>query len=55
MSDKRIRPAVIVGIDGSQAAIHAAEWAADEATATSYTPRHRLRQRESRLRRWERR
>ncbi len=31
MSDKRIRPAVIVGIDGSQAAIHAAEWAADEA------------------------
>jgi nucleotide-binding universal stress UspA family protein len=31
MSDSRIRPAVIVGIDGSQAAIHAAEWAADEA------------------------
>lgn len=31
MSDRRIRPAVIVGIDGSQAAIHAAEWAADEA------------------------
>jgi nucleotide-binding universal stress UspA family protein len=31
MSDRRIRPAVIVGIDGSEAAIHAAEWAADEA------------------------
>jgi nucleotide-binding universal stress UspA family protein len=31
MNDRRIRPAVIVGIDGSQAAIHAAEWAADEA------------------------
>lgn len=31
MSNNRIRPAVIVGIDGSQAAIHAAEWAADEA------------------------
>ncbi|UQX10356.1 universal stress protein [Candidatus Mycobacterium methanotrophicum] len=31
MSDRRIRPAVIVGIDGSQAAVHAAEWAADEA------------------------
>jgi nucleotide-binding universal stress UspA family protein len=31
MNDSRIRPAVIVGIDGSQAAIHAAEWAADEA------------------------
>jgi len=31
VSDRRIRPAVIVGIDGSQAAIHAAEWAADEA------------------------
>jgi nucleotide-binding universal stress UspA family protein len=31
MSDRRIRPAVIVGIDGSQAAIHAAEWAAGEA------------------------
>lgn len=33
MSDRRIRPAVIVGIDGSQAAIHAAEWAADEAAS----------------------
>lgn len=33
MSDRRIRPAVIVGIDGSQAAIHAAEWAADEAVS----------------------
>jgi nucleotide-binding universal stress UspA family protein len=31
VSDKRTRPEVIVGIDGSQAAIHAAEWAADEA------------------------
>jgi nucleotide-binding universal stress UspA family protein len=31
MSDRRIGPAVIVGIDGSQAAIHAAQWAADEA------------------------
>ncbi len=31
MSDRRIRPAVIVGIDGSKAAIHAAEWAAGEA------------------------
>ena len=31
MNDRRIRPAVIVGIDGSQAAIHAAEWAVDEA------------------------
>lgn len=31
MSGRRIGPAVIVGIDGSQAAIHAAEWAADEA------------------------
>jgi nucleotide-binding universal stress UspA family protein len=31
MNDKRIRPAIIVGIDGSQAAIHAAEWAVDEA------------------------
>jgi nucleotide-binding universal stress UspA family protein len=31
MNDRRIRPAIIVGIDGSQAAIHAAEWAADEA------------------------
>jgi nucleotide-binding universal stress UspA family protein len=31
MSDKRIRPAVIVGIDGSQAAVHAAQWATDEA------------------------
>ncbi len=31
MSDRRIRPAVVVGVDGSQAAIHAAEWAADEA------------------------
>jgi nucleotide-binding universal stress UspA family protein len=31
MNDKRIRPAVIVGIDGSQAAIHAAQWAVDEA------------------------
>ena len=31
MTDRRIGPAVIVGIDGSQAAIHAAEWAADEA------------------------
>jgi nucleotide-binding universal stress UspA family protein len=31
MTNKRIRPAVIVGIDGSLAAIHAAEWAADEA------------------------
>jgi len=31
MSDSRIRPAVIVGIDGSQAAIYAAQWAADEA------------------------
>jgi nucleotide-binding universal stress UspA family protein len=31
MSDRRIRPAVIVGIDGSQAAIYAAQWAADEA------------------------
>jgi hypothetical protein len=31
MNDSRIRPAVIVGIDGSQAAIHAAEWAANEA------------------------
>jgi len=33
MSDKRIEPSVIVGIDGSPAAIHAAEWAADEAQA----------------------
>jgi len=33
MSDTRIRPAVIVGVDGSQAAIHAAEWAADEAAS----------------------
>jgi nucleotide-binding universal stress UspA family protein len=33
MSDRRIRPAVIVGIDGSLAAIHAAEWAADEAAS----------------------
>jgi nucleotide-binding universal stress UspA family protein len=33
MSNRRIRPAVIVGIDGSQAAIHAAEWAADEAAS----------------------
>jgi nucleotide-binding universal stress UspA family protein len=33
MSDRRIRPAVIVGIDGSQASIHAAEWAADEAVS----------------------
>jgi nucleotide-binding universal stress UspA family protein len=31
MNDRRIRPAVIVGVDGSQAAIRAAEWAADEA------------------------
>jgi nucleotide-binding universal stress UspA family protein len=31
MTSKRIRPAVIVGIDGSEAAIHAAEWAAGEA------------------------
>ncbi len=31
MSDRRIRPAVIVGVDGSEAAIHAAEWAVDEA------------------------
>jgi hypothetical protein len=31
MSSRRIGPAVIVGIDGSQAAIYAAEWAADEA------------------------
>jgi nucleotide-binding universal stress UspA family protein len=31
MNGRRIRPAVIVGIDGSQAAIHAAQWAADEA------------------------
>lgn len=31
MSDNRIRLPVIVGIDGSQAAISAAEWAADEA------------------------
>jgi nucleotide-binding universal stress UspA family protein len=31
MSDRRIRPAVVVGIDGSQAAIQAAEWAAEEA------------------------
>jgi nucleotide-binding universal stress UspA family protein len=31
MNDRRIRPAVIVGIDGSQAAINAAQWAADEA------------------------
>jgi len=34
MSDRRIRPAVIVGIDGSQAAIQAAEWAADEAVGS---------------------
>jgi nucleotide-binding universal stress UspA family protein len=27
------RPAVVVGIDGSQAAIHAAEWAVDEAVS----------------------
>jgi nucleotide-binding universal stress UspA family protein len=33
MNDRRIRPAVIAGIDGSQAAIHAAEWAADEAAS----------------------
>ena len=33
MSNRRIRPAVIVGIDGSRAAIHAAEWAADEAAS----------------------
>lgn len=33
MSDRKIRPAVLVGIDGSQAAIHAAEWAVDEALA----------------------
>jgi nucleotide-binding universal stress UspA family protein len=31
MNDSRIRPAVIVGMDGSQAAVHAAQWAADEA------------------------
>jgi len=31
VSDRKFRPAVIVGIDGSQAAIHAAEWAVDEA------------------------
>jgi len=31
MSDNNIGPAVIVGIDGSPAAIHAAVWAADEA------------------------
>jgi nucleotide-binding universal stress UspA family protein len=31
MNGRQIRPAVIVGIDGSQAAIHAAEWAVDEA------------------------
>ncbi|WP_343574785.1 universal stress protein [Mycobacterium sp.] len=31
MTDSRIGPTVIVGIDGSHAAIHAAEWAADEA------------------------
>jgi nucleotide-binding universal stress UspA family protein len=31
MSDRRIRPAVIVGIDGSQPAIQAAKWATDEA------------------------
>ena len=32
MTNNRIGPTVIVGIDGSQAAIHAAEWAADEAS-----------------------
>jgi nucleotide-binding universal stress UspA family protein len=37
MSERRIRPAVIVGVDGSQAAIHAAEWAADEAVARGVT------------------
>lgn len=31
MNTTRIRPAVIAAIDGSQAAIHAAEWAVDEA------------------------
>lgn len=31
MNDTRIRPAVIAAIDGSQAAIRAAEWAIDEA------------------------
>jgi nucleotide-binding universal stress UspA family protein len=33
MNDRRIRPAVIAGIDGSAAAIQAAQWAADEALA----------------------
>jgi nucleotide-binding universal stress UspA family protein len=32
MTSNRIGPTVIVGIDGSQAAIHAAKWAADEAS-----------------------
>ncbi|BBX45877.1 universal stress protein [Mycobacterium cookii] len=31
MTNRRIGPTVIVGIDGSHAAIHAAQWAADEA------------------------
>jgi nucleotide-binding universal stress UspA family protein len=33
MNNRRIRPAIIVGIDGSQAAIHAVQWAADEAVS----------------------
>ena len=33
MNDRRIRPAVIVGIDGSRAALHAAEWGAEEAVS----------------------
>lgn len=33
MTDSRLGPPVIVGIDGSRAAVHAAEWAIDEAIA----------------------